>query len=1036
VTLSDLSIKHSVFAWVLMLGLLVFGALSYFRLGISQLPDVDFPIITVTITWAGASPDVMESAVADVVEDAVMSVDGVQLVRSTSQEGSTQVIVQFRLEQNIDTALEEVQTKLASAQKNLPQNIDPPIITKTNPEDQPIMWTAVHSSSGSLRDISLFVRDRLKDAITTVPGVGDVALGGYLDPQMRIWLYNNRMNRLQITSEDVIGAVNAQNQLTPTGYQDEGDRETLVRVRSEFRDARECDALVIPARRGAPVWKPLRIGDVAKCEEGTDEIRRISRYMGQQPTVGVGVIKQHGTNAVEIAGLVRKKIAELKALLPKGASLDVVVDNTSFIRDSVRELLFVLGLAVLLTSAVCYLFLGSFSSAFNVILAIPVSLIGSLVFLDAFGFTLNSFTLMALSLSIGIVVDDAIMVLENVVRHFEEGADRVAASLAGARQITSAAVAASLAILAIFVPVVFMSGIVGRFFFQFGVALSTAVLLSLLEALTFAPMRTSRFLTKRGDNRLTRFVESSMSALASRYRRALDACLAWRWTVLACAFALFGASLFAARGLRKEFLPPQDQSRFLVTLYTPMGSSIAFTDKVFRQAEKIISARPEVAVYYTAVGGFGGGLVNQGIMFVTLKDPGKRPVTEPFKRRPSQQEMMGYFREQLMKIPGVDRAVILDLSLTGFSAQRGYPIEFEVEGPDWSKLTGYATDLRGKISASGMMTDLDTDYNPNMPQTEVIPNGAAAARDSITVGTIAQTVSAMVGGLKLLPNKYTDAEGHRDDIQVKLFADENQTPADIDKIMLRGVSGELVPMSKVIRMEQDKTLLTITRYNRQRAIGIFGNFGRGRSQSDVVAFIDKTAKELLPPGYRIEFSGNTQAFAESFHSLFVALALGILVAYMILASQFDSFLHPLTILLALPFSVTGALLALRWTGTSLNIYSLIGLLLLMGIVKKNSILLVDFTNQRRREGLAPREALLEACPTRLRPILMTSAATIAGAIPEAAAIGPGSEVIRPMAIAVVGGVAVSTLLTLFVVPCAYSLFARIERARAGAIEPG
>jgi HAE1 family hydrophobic/amphiphilic exporter-1 len=522
-----------------------------------------------------------------------------------------------------------------------------------------------------------------------------------------------------------------------------------------------------------------------------------------------------------------------------------------------------------------------------------------------------------------------------------------------------------------------------------------------------------------------------MRSLAAVYRRALDACLSRRWTVLGAASAIFAASLLAARGLRKEFLPPQDQSRFLVTLYTPMGSSIAFTDKVFRQAEKLIAERPEVAVYYTAVGGFGGGLVNQGIMFVTLKDPGKRPVAEPFKKRPSQQQMMAYFRQEFQRIPGVERAVLLDLSLTGFSAQRGYPIEFEVEGPDWDKLTSLATGLRERIAASGMMTDLDTDYNPNMPQTEVIPDNAAAARDSITAATIAQTVSAMVGGLKLLPNKYTDASGHRDDIQVKLFADENQTPADIDKIMLRGVSGELVPMRKVVRMEQDKTLLTITRYNRQRAIGIFGNFGRGRSQSDVVAFIDKTAKEVLPPGYRIEFSGNTQAFAESFRSLFVALALGILVAYMILASQFDSFLHPLTILLALPFSVTGALLALRLSGTSLNIYSLIGLLLLMGIVKKNSILLVDFTNRRRRAGVEPRTALLEACPTRLRPILMTSAATIAGAIPEAAAVGPGSEVIRPMAIAVVGGVAVSTLLTLFVVPCAYSLFTRIERKKPG-----
>ena len=1031
-TLSDLSIKHSVFAWVLMLGLLVFGAISFTRLGISQLPDVDFPVVTVTVTWAGASPDVMEQAVADVIEDAVMSIDGVQLVQSSSQEGSTQIRVQFALSKDIDVALQQVQTKLAQAQRNLPQNIDPPVLTKTNPEDQPIMWTAVYSSSGSLRDLALFVRDRLKDAITSVPGVGDVALGGYLDPQMRIWFYNNRMVRQQITSEDVIDAVNAGNQLAPTGFQDRGDKETLVRVHSEFKNAAECDALVIPARRGQPVWRPIRIADVAKCEEGTDEVRRISRFMGIQPTIGVGVIKQHGTNAVAIADAVKKKIAGLGSLLPPGTKLGVVVDTTAFIEQSIHELFSVLGLAVLLTSIVCYFFLGSLSSALNVVVAIPVSLIGSLIFFYALGFTLNSFTLMALSLSIGIVVDDAIMVLENIARHLEQGLDRMQAAIVGAREITSAAVASSLAVLAIFVPVVFMQGIVGRFFYQFGVALSVAVMLSLLEALTFAPMRCSRFLTLSRSNRVTRWMEDRIAALGALYRAALARCLDYRWLVLGGALALFAASLLTARSIRKEFLPPQDQSRFLVTLYTPMGSSIAFTDRVFRQAEAKIAARPETLTYYVAVGGFQGGLVNQGIMFVTMKAPKDRPVAAPFKERPTQQRFMEEMRAEFSKIPGVERVAMLDLSLAGFSAQRGYPIELEVQGPDWPTLTKAAEDLRTKLKRSGLMPDVDTDYNPNMPETEVLPDRVSAARHAITVGTIAQAISAMVGGLKLLPNKYTDATGHRDDIQVKLLADENQGPADIDKIMLRGLSGELVPLRSVVTMEQAKTLLTITRYNRERAIGIFGNFARGKSQSDVIDFIQKTAAQTLPHGYHITFSGSSQAFGESFRSLFAALALGIVVAYMVLASQFDSFIDPLTILLALPFSATGALLALRLTDTSLNIYSLIGLLLLMGIVKKNSILLVDFTNARRREGRDARDALLEACPTRLRPILMTSVATIAGAIPEAIATGPGSEIVRPMAVAVVGGVAVSTALTLFVVPCAYSLFASARRQRAGA----
>ncbi len=1004
-----------------MTGLLVFGAISYLSLGISQLPDVDFPVITVMVTWAGANPDVMESAVADVLEDAVMSVSGAQLVQSTSQQGSTQVRIQFSLGQDINAALEEVQTKVSQAQRNLPQNIDPPIITKTNPEDQPIMWIAVYSMQHSLRELTLYVRDHLRNAITTVPGIGDVLLGGYVAPQMRVWLNNQKMVRQQITSQDIVAAINAANVLAPTGYQENGPEQSFVRVHSEFKNARECSNILISTRAGGLVWNRLLLKAVAACEEGTDEIRRISRYNGIAPTVGVGVIKQHGTNAVAIADAVKRKLTELREYLPKGMNLGIVVDNTEFIKQSVTQLLFTLGVAAALTSLVCYFFLGAWSSALNVILAIPVSIIGTLVFLHFLGFTLNSFTLLALSLAIGIVVDDSIMVLENIVRHHELGMSRVQASLVGARQITPAAVAASLAILAIFVPVIFMKGIIGKFFYQFGVTLSITVLLSLLEALTLTPMRTSQFLTTGHESRISRLVNRGMARLAHGYRRVLARCLGWRWSVVLTAVAIFAISLLAAGGLRKEFLPPQDQSRFMVTLYTPMGSSLAFTDQVFRQAEKLLAARPEVEKYYVAVGGFGAGLVNQGIMFVIMK--------EPFQRRLTQQQFMALLRTELTKIAGVDHVALLDLSLAGFSAQRGYPIEFEVQGPDWDKLTALSTDLRKRLADSGLMTDIDTDYHPNMPETEITPDRDLAGRRSVTVAAIADTVAAMVGGLKLSPNKYTDPTGHRDDIQVKLQADENRTASDIEKLWVRNNAGEIVPLKDVVKITQGKTLLSITRYNRERAIGIFGNFKAGLSQSDVISYIQKTAREILPAGYHVTLSGNSLAFAESFRSLFGALVLGIFVAYMILASQFNSFLHPVTILLALPFSVTGAILALRVTDTSLNIYSMIGILLLMGLVKKNSILLVDFTNVVRRGGKGVREALLEACPIRLRPIMMTSIAVIAGAIPEAAAVGPGAEVIRPMAVAVIGGVIFSTLLTLFVVPCAYSLLSRFESQR-------
>jgi len=1048
--LSDISIKNPVFAWMLMIGLIVFGAISYSRMGVSQLPDVDFPVITVTVTWAGASPDVMESAVADPIEDAVMSVDGVQLVQSVSQEGQTQVIIQLDLNQNINTALEEVQTYVTEAQKNLPQTIDPPVITKTNPEDQPIMWAAVYGSSTaavnpfsqadpkngavSLRDIALFVRDHLKDQITTVAGVGNAFLGGYVDPQMRIWADNTAMTKREITVQDIINAVNTEHELAPTGYQDDGPKETYIRVHSQFKNAQECDQLIIPTRQGlGEVWKKIKLGDVAKCEEGTDELRRISRYDGIFPTIGVGVIKQHGTNAVAIAAAVKKKIKELQPLLPTGMHMQVVVDTTKFIKASINDLVFTLILAVLFTSLVCYLFLGSWSSAFNVVMAIPVSVIGSFIFLNAFGFTLNSFTLLALSLSIGIIVDDAIMMLENIARYNEHGMPRVQAAIVGAREITTAAIAASLAILAIFLPVVFMNGIVGKFFFQFGVAMSVAILLSLLEALTLAPMRCSQFLSVGRENFATRWMNHGMEALAVRYKKALAWCLDWRWTVIITAFLLTVASYGIAKYLRKEFVPPQDQSQFLVTLYTKMGSSLEYTDGVFAQAEKVIEARPEINGYYQAVGGFGGGLVNQGILFMVMKDPSKRPIMAPFTHRPTQQEFMEYLRGQLGKVSGVQRVAMLDFSQAGFSAQRGYPIEFEVQGPEWDKLVAYSQEIFKRLKSSGLMADLDTDYNPDMPETEIYPDRAKAARMGVPVTTITDTISALVGGMKLLPNKYTDSAGHRDDIQVKLVADQNRTAADIKKIWVRNVQGEMIPLKDLVTMKQGDTMLTVTRYNRERGIGIFGNFKQGESESDVIAAIQKIATQVIPSGegYHVVMSGSSQAFEESFRNLLFALILGIFAAYIVLASQFNSFVHPFTILTALPFSVAGALWALYITNTSLNIYSLIGILLLMGIVKKNSILLVDFTNERRNAGMGLRESLLEACPIRLRPILMTTAATLAGAIPEAMAWGPGSEIIRPMAIAVIGGIIVSVNLTLFVVPCFYSVMSKLESRTHG-----
>lgn len=1025
-TLSDLSIKRPVFAWMLMLGLMVFGYVGFSKMGISQLPDVDFPILSVSVTLEGASPEVMEIQVADVLEDAIMTVQGVKELSSTSKQGSTTITIEFNLNKDIDVALQEVQTKLAQAQRNLPTGIDAPVISKSNPEDQPIMWLAFRGER-PFREMIDFAKGHLKDKFTTAPGVSEVILGGYLEPNLRVWLNNQKMVDRDLTVQDIINTIQTQHTEVPAGRIENPKQELNVRMLGEAATLNEFTRMIIQGRSGSPIWKTFRLGDVSRVEDGLDDIRRISRS-GQKPTIGLGIRKQRGTNAVEVAVGVKKRAEEIQKILPKGTSLEVVFDTTKFIEESTHELNTTLVLSAILTSIVCWLFLGSFSSALNVILAIPTSILGTFIFLHMLNFTLNTFTLLGLSLVIGIVVDDAIMVLENIVRHREMGETKMKAALVGAREITFAAAAASVAILAIFAPIVFMDGIMGKFFFQFGMTISVAVAISLLEALTLAPMRCSQFLQVGASNAIALWMEHSLENLTKSYHKILITCLNRRGIVLIGAFAFFFFSIMLVKTLNKEFVPAQDQSRFLVRLQTKLGSSITFTDGVFKAAEAKLVTLPGVSKYFAAVGGFGGGDVNTGFMFITMKPIDDRPeiVSGNKKIKVTQKMLMGMTRKMLMQIPGVEKAIVQDLSLAGFSAQRGFPVEFNLRGPNWDELGSLSEMLKKKMLDSGLMIDVDSDYLTGMPEVQIIPNREKADLHGVSMANIGTSIQALFGGLRV--GKYTH-DSKRYDVRVKLEDSERLLSKDIKKIWVRNNRGELVRLSDIVTVVEKPTLLSITRKNRERSISLFANVAPGKSQGEAVAYIEKMTKETLPEGYRAVFSGSSQTMKESTNSLLLALVLGIFVAYMVLASQFNSFLHPVLVLLALPFSITGAFIALKLTGLSLNMYSMIGILLLMGIVKKNSILLVDFTNEKRKLGLGVNEALLEACPIRLRPILMTSVATIAAAVPAAIGTGAGSETRMPMAVVIIGGVLVSTFLTLFVVPCAYSLTARFEGQR-------
>ncbi len=1023
-SLSDLSIRKPVFAWMLMLALMLFGFLQMRNMGVSQLPDVDFPTVNISVTYEGAAPEVMELDVIDPIESAVLSVEGVKTLSSSARMGSANISVEFNLDKNIDVAVSEIEARINQARRFLPETIDPPIITKVNPDDRPIMWLAVSSETMSRKDLMAYVRDQLKDQFQTVSGVADVFLGGYVEPNLRVWASTEKLNQYQLTITDVISAIQSEHKESPSGFIEDPLKEKNVRTLGEATSVEEFNELPIIRRGGSPNFVPLFMRDVVNVEEGLADVRRLSRVQGTT-AIGLGIRKQRGSNAVRVAQEVKKKMESISKGLPSNIKIGLNFDTTTFIEDSIHELSFTLVMSSILTALVCWLFLGSITATFNVILAIPTSILGSFIILKYMNFTLNTFTLLALSLSIGIVVDDAIMVLENIFRHHEEGKDKVRASRDGANEISFAALSATVAIIAIFFPVALMEGIIGKFFFQFGVTISVAVALSYIEAVTLTPMRTSQFMEEsQRRTRLGRGVDTFFEGITNLYQRALGFSLDHKFLIILGSLLFFVGSLFIVKLIPKEFVPAQDTSSFMIRVKTPDGSSLAFTDKVTKEVENYFSKRQEVKRYFVSVGGFGGGgpsESNTAMMFVTLKAPKDRPLNEKTQAPWNQADLLNLYRGDFKNFKE-GKVFVQDTSQGGFSASgRGFPVEFTLTGGNWQTLVKASKDVMNEMKGAGLYTDVDTDYKESVMEIKIFPNRERAKLYGVSVQEIGMTINALIGGVVV--GKYSK-DGHRNDIRIKMSNASKDKLSDLKKIFVRNTRGELVKLLDVVTVKELPGVQTINRRQRSRAVTIFSGVAPGKSQGEALEKVREITQKLLPEGYKLVESGSSETFKETFFSLIFALGLGVVIAYMILGAQFNSFIDPVTVLVALPFSLSGAFLGLWAQGQSLNMYSMIGLILLMGIVKKNAILLVDFTNQRRSEGLSSLEALKDACPKRLRPILMTTFSTVAGAIPLAFSLGPGSESLRPMAVAIIWGSLISTVLTLVVVPSMYLLFSR------------
>jgi hydrophobe/amphiphile efflux-1 (HAE1) family protein len=1017
--LISLSIKRPVFAWILMSALIIFGAISMNRMGISQLPDVDFPILTVSVNYQGASPEVIESEILDPIEQKLLGVEGLLSMKSSARQNQGSVTLEFDIKKNVDVSLQEVQAALS--QLRLPPEIDPPTISKQNPEDSPIMFIAV-SSDKPMKEIINWTENYLLDQFRFIPGIGEVSISGFSLRNMRIWPDPKKLKQYDLTVLDLMDALQTQHIESAAGQYVEGDKEYRTRWLGEATSPEQIANIKILKRGGQNIQNgSYKINSVADVEDGLSDVRRMARDNKEQ-AIAIQVRKMRGGNEVTLAESVHKKVAELQKNIPEGYKLRVAIDFTRPTSAVVFTTFEKLVVAAIITILICFLFLGNLQSSINILFSIPTSIVGTFLVLYFSGFTLNLFTLLALTLAISIVVDDAIMLLENIVRHHRMGKSAAQASYDGSMEILPAATAASLAVVAVFIPVVFMSGVTGKFFFQFGITISSAVLLSLLEAVTITPMRAAAFLSDNPKaTRMETYVEHLSEKASEFYRKILTATLKWPWTITLSSLGVFILSLLLAGKVNKEFVPAQDQDIIIATGQTAPGSSLETTSEAVKKLEAIVGNDPDVVSTFVSIGAGGPAAeVNQFFMPIYLKDRTKRKINHL--------KIIERLREQVNTIKGL-RVNFRDLSARGLTSGRLFPVSFNLTGPDLNLLSEKSKVIAERLTKEGLAQDMDTDFKLGLPELLLYPDREAMAARAVSIDNVAKTLAIAVGGNR---NVKVTSDGRRYDINVKVRDDRIRSIQDIEGIFVRNNYGNLIPLSQLVKAEQRKTYQSIIRYNRQRTIGVYGGLPIGQSQAKALDRAQEIAREELPAGYGFILDGAAAGLNDSFKSLLGALLLGILVAYMILAVQFNSFIHPLTVLVALPFSITGALLILWLSGVSLNLFSYIGIIVLMGIAKKNSILLVEFTNHVRQHQKDVKLALIEGCPVRLRPILMTSVATIAAALPLIIGNSIGQETRTPMGLAIIGGTIVSTIFTLLVVPSLYYLLAKLESKKAKA----
>ena len=1020
-TLPELSIKRHVLAWMLSAMLVLFGIIAYQRIGIDRMPNVELPVISVTTTLRGANPEIMDTSVTTVIESAVNTTPGIEHIQSTSSPGASNVTITFSLEKNIDVAFNEVQSKVNQATRRLPDAADAPVVQKLETNAQPIMWLALHGDR-TIQQLNLYAQNVIKKKLETINGVGEIRIGGRRDRTIRVTLMPDRMAAYKITANDLTSAFQKEHIQLPGGFLVGSHAEKLLKLDLEFHDLTSLSNLVVSYKNGSPIY----LKQVANVEDGLTDTRQLARFNGQ-PTVGLGIVKVANANTASIIDNVKRKLEnEIRPSLPAGLKLDVSTDDSDFIHNMVKTLRDHLVEGTLFAALIVLIFMRSFSSTLMICLEIPVSLFGAIAVMYFAGYTFNSMTLLALLLLIGVVVDDAIVVRESILRHMtgeagglkvadlktkqEKAKFRTLATISGSREVVFAVLASTASLVCIFTPVIFMDGMIGKFFKAFAVVVTFGVLVSLLVSLTLTPMLCARYLKIQPEqNKIYLLLGRFFDNVDAAYQHLLTSVLSHRWKILMTTLFIVLSSIYFVQKVNKELMPDVDEGRFMVSFKVPLGSSLSYTDSRLKLIEqKLETHRSQISAYFAAIGMGSAGQVNTGMAFVTLKPRAERTI--------SQQKLIKQLKLELDTIPGV-RAFPTSVSIVG--GQRSEKMQFNLIGPNLQQVAALSKTLQSKLNENPDMGKVDLDMQLDLPQYVINIDRVRANSLGLSANEIANAITMFTGGVDVA--EYNDAvsDGQRYKIRIKANEQEFGQITDVNKIYLRSNTGALVRLDSVVQFKQELGAAVIGRYDLQYAANFYTNpimpLGEATEQ------LETLSQSLLPAGYSVGLTGQALEMKKTVKNTTFIFVLAIVLLYMVLASQFNSFIQPMIVMLAQPLAIIGGVFALWLSGNSLNIYSMIGLVLLIGLVAKNSILLVDLTNQMREKGAGINEALLHACPIRLRPVVMTSLTIILALTPAALGLGAGAETNGPLAIAVIGGMISSTLLTLVVVPAAYSL---------------